>query len=380
MNWKSKWAEKKVTQLLATAGVEINGKQSHDIQIHNSSFYQKVAMKGATGLAESYVDGWWDCQRVDQLIYNILVAGLHKAGLGSIPLAHLLAAVVLNLQSFRRARLVGEKHYDLGNDLFERMLDKDMIYSCAYWKDAKTLEEAQQNKLDLIACKLQLQKGMKVLDVGCGWGGAARYFAERYGAQVTGITISKQQYDWARAKHASSTVNFHLQDYRKHLTKYDAIYSIGMFEHVGRKNYKQFMRVMRANLVPHGRLLLHTIGTDYTLIAAQYYNSWINRNIFPNSELPSQKLLVKSLENEFIIDDWHNFGSDYDRTLMTWHQRFNLAYPELKARYDERFRRAWNYYLLISAGAFRARHTQLWQLLLSPVDTARRPFNIPACR
>ena len=380
MNWQLKLAEKKVTQLLATAGIETNGKRDHDIQVHNPSFYQKIVLKGETGLGESYVDGWWDCQRVDQLIYKILVADLHKAGLGSIPLGHLIATILLNFQSFRRAHLLNEKHYDLGNDLFEHMLDKNMIYTCAYWKDAKTLEEAQQNKLDLIACKLQLERGMKVLDVGCGWGGMARYFAEQYGVRVTGITISKQQYDWARTKHTSSAVNFQFQDYRKHLAKYDAIYSIGMFEHVGRKNYTQFMQVMRANLAPHGRLLLHTSGTDYTVIAARYYNSWINRNIFPNSELPSQRLLTKALENAFIIDDWHNFGSDYDKTLMAWYQRFNRAYPQLRVRYDERFRRTWNYYLLLSAGAFRARHTQLWQLLLSPADTNRRPFEIPACR
>ena len=380
MNWKLKLAKKKITQLLATAGITVNGNQPHDVQVHNPSFYQKVALRGATGLGESYVDGWWDCQKVDQLIYKVLIADLHKTRLGSIPLVRVLAAIVLNFQSFRRARLVGEHHYDLGNDLFEHMLDENMIYSCAYWKDAKTLEEAQKNKLDLIAHKLQFEKGMQILDVGCGWGSAARYFAERYGVQVTGITISKQQYTWACARHAGRAVTFHLQDYRQHLARYDAIYSIGMFEHVGRKNYKQFMQVMHANLEAHGRLLLHTIGTDYTLLAAAYYNSWINRNIFPNSELPSQKLLVNALEDEFMIDDWHNFGSDYDKTLMAWYQRFDRAYPALKERYDERFRRVWTYYLLVCAGAFRARHTQLWQLLLSPVDTTRRLDQIPACR
>jgi cyclopropane-fatty-acyl-phospholipid synthase len=280
-------------------------------------------------------------------------------------LLDMLVAKVVNLQTKSRAFRVGREHYDIGNELYERMLDRRMMYSCAYWKDAADLDAAQEAKLDLSARKLGLEPGMRVLDIGCGWGGTAQFFAERYGCEVVGVTVSREQAEYGRELCRGLPVEIRLQDYRDVHERFDRVVSIGMFEHVGYRNYRTFMEAVRRNLAEEGLLLLHTIGGNRSVHQG---DPWLSRYIFPNSMLPSAKQITTAAEGLFVLEDWHNFGAHYDTTLQHWFANFRAHWPELRDSYgySERFARMWTYYLLSCAGSFRARHNQLWQVVLSP--------------
>jgi cyclopropane-fatty-acyl-phospholipid synthase len=269
---------------------------------------------------------------------------------------------LMNPQSYRRAFQVGEHHYDTGNDIFEAMLDSSMSYSCGYWAEADDLEQAQFNKLDLICRKLELQPGEKLLDIGCGWGGMAKHAAEHYGVEVTGVTVSREQQKLALERCKGLPVEIELKDYRDLTGHFDKVVSVGMFEHVGPKNYATYFDTALRLMKDDGLFLLHTIG-DYTTCHGT--DAWIEKYIFPNGKLPSARQLAAAVEDRFLIEDWHNFGPDYDKTLMAWWNNFDAAWPELKGNYDERFYRMWKYYLLCCAGMFRAKQGQLWQLVLS---------------
>ncbi|HDI5890871.1 TPA: cyclopropane fatty acyl phospholipid synthase, partial [Escherichia coli] len=246
--------------------------------------------------------------------------------------------------------------------LFSRMLDPFMQYSCAYWKDADNLESAQQAKLKMICEKLQLKPGMRVLDIGCGWGGLAHYMASNYDVSVVGVTISAEQQKMAQERCEGLDVAILLQDYRDLNDQFDRIVSVGMFEHVGPKNYDTYFAVVDRNLKPEGIFLLHTIGSKKTDLNV---DPWINKYIFPNGCLPSVRQIAQSSEPHFVMEDWHNFGADYDTTLMAWYERFLAAWPEIADNYSERFKRMFTYYLNACAGAFRARDIQLWQVVFS---------------
>lgn len=242
------------------------------------------------------------------------------------------------------------------------MLDKRMVYSCGYWKDANTLDQAQEAKLDLICKKISLRPGMKILDIGCGWGSFAKYAAEKYKVKVVGITISKEQAKFAKEVCKGLPVDIRIQDYRSIHEKFDRIVSVGMFEHVGVKNYRTFMGVVYKCLDKKGLFLLHTIGSDLSQATA---DPWILKYIFPNGMIPSIKQVAKSVEGLFVMEDWHNFGQYYDNTTMAWFKNFDKYWPKLKKAYGERFYRMWKYYLLLGAGDFRARKNQLWQIVFS---------------
>jgi cyclopropane-fatty-acyl-phospholipid synthase len=243
------------------------------------------------------------------------------------------------------------------------MLDKRMNYSCAYWKGARTLNKAQENKLELICKKLYLKPGMKVLDIGCGWGAFAKYAAEKYGVEVVGITVSKEQVALAKELCTDLPVEFRLQDYRDVNEKFDRVVSVGMIEHVGYRNYRDYFKVAERCLNDDGLFLLHTIGE---VRSVKNINAFTHKYIFPNGMLPSIAQLAKAAEGLFLIEDLHNFGADYDKTLMAWYENFKNSWAEIKDQYDERFYRMWSYFLLSSAGGFRARNTnQLWQIVLS---------------
>ncbi|AGH73655.1 cyclopropane fatty acyl phospholipid synthase [Edwardsiella piscicida] len=353
-----------VSEMLSRAGIRVNGDRPYDIRVNHPLFFKRVLQQGSLGLGESYMDGWWQCDRLDIFFDKALRAGLQQ----QMPhhfrdTLRVVGARLANLQSRRRAWQVGREHYDLGNDLFSLMLDPAMQYSCAYWKQADTLEQAQQDKLHLICEKLQLRPGMTLLDIGCGWGGLAAYAARRYGVRVHGVTISAEQQKLAAARCQGLEVQILLQDYRDLHARYDRIVSVGMFEHVGPKNYDAYFAVARRNLKDDGLFLLHTIGANHT---TPDVDPWINKYIFPNGCLPSLRHIADASEARFVMEDWHNLGADYDRTLMAWQQRFNAAWPQLKANYSARFFRMFNYYLAACAGAFRARDIQLWQVLFSP--------------
>ncbi|WP_318376303.1 cyclopropane fatty acyl phospholipid synthase [Enterobacter sp.] len=352
-----------VSELLGRAGITINGSSPADIQVKNPHFFKRVLQEGSLGLGESYMDGWWDCERLDIFFNNVLRAGLEN----QLPhhlkdTLRIAGARLFNLQSKRRAWIVGKEHYDLGNDLFSRMLDPQMQYSCAYWKAATTLDDAQLAKLKLICEKLQLTPGQRVLDIGCGWGGLAQYMAQHYGVSVVGVTISEEQQKMAQARCQGLDVTILLQDYRDLNEQFDRIVSVGMFEHVGPKNYATYFEVVDRNLKPDGLFLLHTIGSNKT---DHHVDPWINKYIFPNGCLPSVRQIATASEPHFVMEDWHNFGSDYDKTLMAWHSRFQAAWPEIAGNYSDRFRRMFSYYLNACAGAFRARDIQLWQVVFS---------------
>ncbi len=359
-------AKRIIEDLLSYADVTIGGNRPWDLQVHNNGFYSRVLKGGSLGLGESYMDGWWDVKELDVFFDKITRAKLDEKVLGNRWL--LLVLLIQNiLNSVRRSKAyeVGERHYDIGNDLYETMLDKRMTYSCGYWKNASSLDEAQEAKLDLICRKLDIKEGMKVLDIGCGWGSFAKFVAEKYGADVVGITISKEQAKLARESCRGLPVRIDLQDYRHTEGKYDRIISIGMFEHVGYKQYRTFMKIASRLLSEDGLFLLHTIGRNRL---ARTNDPWIEEYIFPNSVLPSIRQIGKSIENLFVMEDWHNFSTDYDKTLMVWFKNFDSNWKQLKSKYNERFYRMFKYYLLVCAGSFRARKFQLWQVVLSKND------------
>jgi len=353
-----------VQDLFTAVDVQINGTRPWDVQVHNENFYSRILSNGSLAFGESYMDGWWDCEALDQLFERLLSGRVDKRVTARDPsfLLVLLRAYILNPQSIKRAFIVGKEHYDMSNELFSLMLDEGMNYSCGYWKNAQDLNQAQINKLDLICQKMHLEPGMSVLEIGCGWGGFAKYAAQNYGVSVHGVTISKEQMQYAEDVCQGLDVTFELKDYRKLNTEYDRIVSIGMFEHVGYKNYRRYMQVARRCLKDDGLFLLHTIGRNNSNRTAE---AWINKYIFPNGMTPSVQQIGKAVENLFIIEDWHNFGQDYDTTLMAWHENFQNNWHRLEQTYDERFQRMWQYYLLMCAGSFRARRNQLWQLVLS---------------
>ena len=365
---------------LQQADIRINGPRPWDLQLNHPRLFGRVLRHWSMGLGEAYVDGDWDCEQLDEFFTRLLRlrADQPPGGLARLKLAWaLLEAAWRNPQAPDKAFVVGERHYDLGNDLFERMLDTRMVYSCGYWASARTLEQAQEDKLEMICRKLQLAPGMTLLDIGCGWGGLARHAALHHGAQVTGITVSREQARYVEQLCAGLPVRVQLMDYRSLQGRFDRIASVGMFEHVGPKNHLTYLDTARRLLADDGLFLLHTIGTDRPNGRT---DPWIERYIFPGGHLPAASELSRAAERGFIIEDWHNFGLDYDRTLMEWHARFEAAWPDLKARYSERFRRMWRYYRLSCAGFFRARQGQLWQLVLAkPQRTGAyrsiRPFD-----
>ena len=322
-----------VQDILNLADIKLNGDRPWDIKVRNPRFYSRVLAGGSLALGESYMDGWWECDHLDQFFHRILKTNLDRRVVNMKQLVWaVLKAKLTNRQRVSKSFVIGEKHYDAGNDLYRVMLDKRLAYSCGYWKNAKTLDAAQEAKLDLICKKLGLNKGMRVLDIGCGWGSFAKFAAEKYKVNVTGITVSKEQVKLGRQLCKGLPVEIKLQDYRSLRGKYDRIVSVGMVEHVGCKNYQTYMKVAHRCLKKDGLFLLHTIGGNESVNSVDH---WIDKYIFPNGMLPSVKQLSKASEGLFIMEDWHNFGTDYDKTLMAWHKNFTGNWDKIKDKYKE---------------------------------------------
>lgn len=350
-------------QLLKKADVQIGDSRPQDITVHDERLFNRVIRHGSLGLGEAYMDGWWDANRLDEFFNTVLSEHLDQKIRANLTSFWTVAkAYFLNLQSSSRAFIVGEEHYDLGNDLYEAMLDKRMVYTCGYWANAHTLDEAQEAKLDLVCKKIGLKAGDRILDIGCGWGSFAKFAAEKYGASVVGITVSVEQAALARERCKGYPVEIRVQDYRDVNEPFNHIISLGMFEHVGYKNYREYFRVANRCLKDGGLFLLHTIGNNVSTVIG---DPWMCKYIFPGGMLPSASQIGKAIEKRFVLEDWHNFGSDYDKTLMAWFANFEKAWPTLREKYGDRFYRMWKYYLLSCAGISRARHMQLWQIVLS---------------
>lgn len=354
-----------VTAHLEEAGITLNGSRPFDLTVHDPHFFHDVFLRGTLGFGESYMAGGWDAPALDLCLEKLIARGLDDPPGVARALEGLRAVAgrIVNLQAPHRAFEVGRRHYDRGLELFEAMLDSKLLYSCGYWKEARTLEDAQTAKCHLICEKLQLKPGLRLLDIGCGFGGLARYAATHYGVEAHGITVSRQQFEYAEAHTGDLPVHFEIRDYRSLAGTYDRVVSVGMFEHVGAKNYRTFFETVRRVLKTEGLFLLHSIGGN---ISRRRTDPWIERYIFPNSLVPSALQITRAAEGLFVLEDWHNFGADYEKTLRAWHERFEAAWPRLSARYDERFHRMWRLYLLASAVSFKLRTLQLWQIVFSP--------------
>jgi cyclopropane-fatty-acyl-phospholipid synthase len=361
-------AAKKVAEMFALAGIEIGGDHPWDLQVHDERFYQRLLSYGSLAAGESYMDGWWNAEALDELCTRV-----HRANLAdkvgdweTIWLA--LKARLFNRQRKSRSAEVAQEHYDLGNDIYEAMLDRRMQYTCGYWTNAVTLDQAQENKLRLICRKILLEPGMTVLDLGGGFGGLAHFMASEYGCRVVSYNISAEQVAFGREWCKGLPVRFEHKDYReaaRETEMFDCVVSIGLCEHIGHKNYRPFLDLSHKLLRPGGLFLLHTIGGNASYTCT---DPWVDKYIFPNGMTPSVTQLGSAMEGRWVVEDWHNFGPDYDQTLMAWWQNFDRAWPVLQQKYSERFYRMWKYYLLGCAGGFRARKLQLWQIVLSKGD------------
>ncbi|MDD3311694.1 cyclopropane fatty acyl phospholipid synthase [Pseudodesulfovibrio sp.] len=376
-----------LTHLLAEADVEIGGHHPWDIRITDERLFREILLRKNLALGEGYMRGWWNCDHVDEFICRVLKSGAAGRVSNTWRLAaRAIPALVFNLQTPSRSKAVARRHYDLGNDLFQAFLDPYLQYSCAYYKNIaerdldaapgeavrRDLARAQRAKLRLICDKLALKPGERLLDIGCGWGGLARFAAEEYGCRVVGVNISREQIAFAREFCAGLPVEIREQDYRTLDEPFDKIVSVGMFEHVGPKNYAAYMDAAARCLRPGGVFLLHTIGANAT---SPEIDPWIEKYVFPNGNLPSAAQIARASEPFFVMEDWHNFGPDYDRTLMSWLRNFRESWPGLRDKYGEPFRRMWEYYLQSCAGAFRARDIQLWQVVFTHIGDRQ-----PDCR
>jgi cyclopropane-fatty-acyl-phospholipid synthase len=354
-----------IEEIFSGAGISINGTNTFDIHIKDDRFYKRVTAEGSLGFGESYMEGWWDCESLDDFFCRLMCSNVEDKVKQNWKLV--LRAALLNVNSKARAFQIGERHYDIGNDLYENMLDKRMTYSCGYWKDANNLDESQEAKLDLICRKLDLQPGDRILDIGCGWGSLVKYAADKYGVKAVGITVSEKQAVVAKERCAGLPVEIRLQDYRELDEKFNHIVSVGMFEHVGYKNYRTYIETVGKCLSDNGLFLLHTIGESRSKVAME---PWCDKYIFPNSLIPSLKQISAAIEKIFMIEDLHNFGVYYDPTLTSWFNNFNRSWDKLQSQYSDRFYRMWKYYLLSCAGSFRARCLQVWQIVLSQKGVA----------
>lgn len=360
--------KKLVTRVLKEAGIEINGKNPRDIQVIDERFYEDAALRGSLGFGEGYMKGWWKTESVDELVCNLWKSGIgDKIKFGFlVKLAFHLKGLFTNAGNEKRSKEIGEKHYDIGNDIYSRMLGKYMVYSCGFWERADKLDDSQRDKMEMICKKLRLKPGMTVLDIGCGFGELLKYMALNYKVKAIGVTISKEQYEIGKEKCKEiPEVSILLCDYR-HIPKgygpFDRIVSVGMAEHIGWKNYRVFMKNAHKLLKDDGIFLLHTMGFDSDQFVAE---PWIDKYIFPGGILPSGKRLLTAAKGLFVMQDLHNFGLDYDRTLMAWFSNFQKSWPILKAKYGDEFYRMWKFYLLSLAGAFRAEQIYLWQIVFT---------------
>jgi cyclopropane-fatty-acyl-phospholipid synthase len=348
---------------LERAGIVVNGPNPWDPQIHNPAFWQRLMAQGTLGLGEAYMDGWWDCADLAEFFNRVLRAEVHKAiRLTPNHLWQLLQARLLNMQDIVRSRRVAAMHYN-ETDAYKASLDARMTGSCGYWPEGvTTVDEAQEAKLDMVCRKIQLQPDELVWDIGCGWGAFMGFAAEKYGARCVGVTVSPDQAAYGRERYKDLPIEFQVRDYREFDGKVDKIVSMGMFEHVGYKNYRAYFEAARRALKGDGLFLLHTIGQQHSETTIE---PWLEKYIFPGGVIPSIAQIGKAIDGLWALIDVHNIGPHYDRTLCAWNDNFEARWTRRNTPEDIRFYRMWRYYLLCCAGGFRARILQVWQFVLS---------------
>ncbi len=358
-------SKEQVTALLTLADIQIGDTRPWDIQVHNEKFYDRVMADANLGAGEAYMDEWWDCQKLDQFFERLILAKIQDKINPAKFIPHIIKGKILNMQTKHLSKQVAQEHYDVGNTLYSKMLGKHMQYTCGYYEKTKKLDDAQLAKLDLVAKKLMLKPGMKILELGSGFGGLAYHLAKKYKCEVTSYNISKEQVAYGREWCKGLPVTFMETDYRDAIKlsakSFDRVVSVGLLEHIGHKNYRSFLELAFTMMKDDGIFVLHSIGGNKSKWST---DPWIDKYIFPHGHLPSITQLGDAIDNLWVVEDWQNFGPDYDNTLMAWHANIEKSWKDLP-QYDERFRRMWRYYLLSCAGGFRARGMQLWQLVLT---------------
>lgn len=370
--------KKIVTQLFNRADISLNGSHPWDIQVNNDRFFTRT-LRGSLGFGESYMEGDWDVESIDALFKRIIRMEIVRSPLVSLNRLYLdIKSRLTNLQSRIGSLAIAETHYDLNHRLYEQFLGPYNQYTCCFFNRARTLEEAEVEKLEMICNKLDLQEDDEVLDIGCGWGGFAKYAAESRGCRVSGISISKEQIAYARDYTAGLPVEIIESDYRDLPDRFepghfDKAVIIGMIEHVGYKNYRGLLNIVHQLLKDRGLFLLHTIGNSQSTTVV---DPWIEKYIFRNSMAPSMPQLADAMEGLFTVQDWENYGHYYAPTLAAWQQRFEENWPRIAAietehRFDEKFRRMFNYYFMSCKAGFETDHIHLWHIVMNKAGHTR---------
>jgi cyclopropane-fatty-acyl-phospholipid synthase len=346
---------------------------SDDVTV-SAEILEAVRRGGLWELGESYIRGSWQTNDLFKLMFQLMTGDTRipvtLAKFSPRLIGALIKDRVMNLQVGKRAFEVGERHYDLGNDLFSKMLDtSSMSYTCGYWRNARTLDEAQLQKIDLLCKKLKLQPGMRVLDIGCGWANFAYHAAKNYGVSVVGLTVSKEQAALGRERCQGLPVEILIQDYQSFSGSFDRVVSIEMIEAVGRKNIPTFFAMVERCLTERGLFALQVISAETFSLrsnaALDQFIMWLQHRIFPNGWIPSFPSIIDPARGNLVIEDLHNFSADYATTLRAWATNFEEAWPSLQAKYGEQFRRMWLYYLHGCEALFTARMVQLYQVVYS---------------
>ena len=372
-------SKNKVGAFLNRAGLQVDGPNEFDPKVTSDEFYRMVTLKGMLGLGESYVLGHWDCEDLEVFFLRAFRSGLLEELANALPMKIMRFMYgVSNPQSVIRAKHNAQDHYAKQEAVVLSMTGRRKAYTCARWTDPLDPNEvdidiAQERKLQLIYNKLCLNPGKKTLDIGCGWGSLIGFLAER-GVDSYGITPVDSQIEYIRNAYGG-TVKVAVSDYRDRPADwnlFDAVVSVGMYEHVGRKNADAYMHAVNNMLAPESLALTHCFGIANSKVPL--VDPWTEKYIFPGVYLPTLSEIVQASENaDLRVVDVEEMGIHYQKTLRSWNKNFVEAWPMLKQNqsFNPCFFRMWRYYLLIAAAAFGARKIDLWQIIHQPIVSTR---------
>lgn len=364
--------KKFVEELFSQAGIEVNGSNPWDPQIHNPIAYNMTVGNGLIGAGEAYMRGYWDCEQLEEFFRRAVQVDLAKRMPWNLSTATLVTkARLMNLQLPKRAWEVGRMHYDLPREVWECTLDFAMTGSCAYYRfPDETLDQAQQNKLNLTLKKVGLQKGHSLLDIGVGWAAFSGLSAITYGAKPIGITVSEGQREYIRSRYGD-IVDVRVHPWQQTVLEQpvDRIISVEMFEHVGSDNYRKFFQLCRDSITDDGLMLLHTIVGHNP---SKHIDPWMDKYIYPGGCIPTLGQITTAVHGLFHVEDVHDIGGHYPATLLAWMANFRRNWDVVKALGPKRlgmdpevFCRMWYYHYMASAGGFLSRVISVHQIVLS---------------